>query len=277
MRVLLRLSWLIVACLISINLPLLVASTTDLSTPNQTIQQRTQLIDANLMVVRLILGKLVINDALVGYYDWTQNKAFLSLAEFVSAIKFPITVDTATGTARGWFLRQGQTFELNVAQAQVQRLGKKEILTATEIVWHHDNLFISLDLLQHWFPLEIDFDINQLSVTLTSHEPLAIEQAFQRQKMRDKHVDRQNSKMEASSSPLSPYTLFSLPAIDFSYNSNYRADKGQQKTMAGRWNALIVGDLAYLNSAISISGTTPASPQLLKGFNPNGTSLSVSC
>ena len=99
----------------------------------------------------------------------------LSLDELTSAIRFPIVVDAEQGTASGWFISEDRLFSLDLERSLVTSGSKQWQISDGEVAEFEGDIFVELNALQKWFPLQLSAVIRQLYLDVIPDEPLPIQ------------------------------------------------------------------------------------------------------
>lgn len=180
------------------------------------------------------------------------DKVVVSLAEIGGALEFPLDVNAAAGKASGWFLAPERRFELDMATRQALVDGKAWGFSDDEVVAHEDNIFVAIEALSRWFPVDLDLQMTSLSIAVTPRETLPIQ------------VREQRRRSGAQVTMLGPATL---PPIDNEYRAlgphsvdlgvgySIRRSQGSDRPSTGiNYSALLAGDVAYMDSRVYLSG-----------------------
>jgi hypothetical protein len=197
--------------------------------------------DDQVYVFGLSLDRYVLSDGLVAFYDGAE--AFAPLGALVELLEFPIAVDSAAGTAEGWFLDEARTFRLDLPGAAVEISGRRQSFSATAVEAHPDDIYVALSELERWFPLAMELQFANLTIVVTALEPLPLQERRAREERR-RHLRRDASGRELEL--VGPEARwFDWPFVDTSMEvSGRRQDEGLHRrgrlttTMAG-----IVGGL----------------------------------
>ncbi len=119
---------------------------------------------------------------MIGYL--TASGLLLPLGDFARALDFSIAVEPENGRADGWFLREERIFSLDVARREVIVEAQRKSYPAALVELHEDDIFVDTRLLSRWFPVNVRFNLPNLTVKIVSLEPLPLEQRRAREKLR---------------------------------------------------------------------------------------------
>jgi hypothetical protein len=202
-------------------------------------------IDDNFLIVEVRLNDFQLAEALPAYLN--QGSIMLPLSEFLRAVDFPITVRPEAGTADGWFLQEDRLFTLDLSRALAIVKGKKEPFSPSQVGIIEDDIFVDVRLISKWFPLDINFDLSNLLVTLESREALPVEQRLAREKKREKIFGRAGRAQESYPKKEIPYKVIGWPITDSSMTYNFsKSETGNTK--AFEQTTFITGDIGKMNA-----------------------------
>ena len=149
--------------------------------------------DDELYIIALRLDRYVLTDGLVVFYD--GKEVFAPLGAVATLLEFPITVDPFTGTADGWFLDEDRTFHLDLAGPVVQIAGRQRDVDSKEVERHPDDIYVSLNALQDWFPLVLELNFADLAIQVRALEPLPLQERIAREERR-RNLRRETERQE---------------------------------------------------------------------------------
>lgn len=211
--------------------------------------RRTEL---DLLIFEIRLGSFILSEAMTGYL--TPSGLLLPLGDLARAIEFLIAVEPESGTADGWFLSEDRMFSLDVARREAIVEGRRASYPATLVEPHEDDIYVDTRLLSQWFPLDIGFDLPNLSVTITSREPLPVEQRLEREQRHARALSQRLHEEETYPRLDTPYKFGDWPFIDTSIEAGFRQDAEGKSTKSARYSSLLAGDLLYMNSKLFVTG-----------------------
>ncbi len=137
----------------------------------------------DLIIVELQLEQQLLSDSLFVYS--LDPQLFLPLEELASLLSFSLTVDAEKRTADGWFITPERTFSLDLASRTVMIAGiKHDLPKSNGIIKRNGDLYVPQPLLEQWFPIHLALNFSDMRLTLSSDEPLPLQQKLKRQKSR---------------------------------------------------------------------------------------------
>ncbi len=201
------------------------------------------------LVLELRFGRYVLSDGMIGYLS--RGGLLLPLGGLADALEFAVVVDPAAGRADGWFIREHRLFFLDLARGEATVEGRKTTFPRALVEAHADDIYVDTALLADWFPIDLDFDLSQLSVEVASREPLPIEERLEREKAyaglgRGRPARPQYPRLDL------PHRLLDWPAVETSSSVGY--DGGREGGVAADYNALIAGDFLYADGTLFLAG-----------------------
>lgn len=203
-----------------------------------------------------LLLQLLINDAeMEDVVEGLQRdgKLYLPIGQLSGILDFSITVDPATKTAKGWFIRQQNTLTLSEQSGEVK--GKSVTIPPGSVFARDNELYVDSGLLHEWMPLDFSVDMHRMTLGITTRETLP----FQAKGLRDKRhqafaqqgvavKDQTFKKIDI------PYEAAQWPTVDLTISPSYDStDKGLRTD----YSALAVGDFGYLTSRLYVAGNMP--------------------
>lgn len=215
-----------------------------INTPVQPLEPSEQ----NLLLLEMRLGRYIINPDLTGYLH--RGGVLLPLNEVMRSLEFAITSNPAAGQADGWFLRENRRFSLDLSRGEVVVEGKVTKFDQQLVFKQIDDIYVDTTLLSKWFPVNFEFTIAQLVITVESREPIPLEERLEREK-RAAFLGR-GQVLPKYPRQETPYRLFDWPFIDTSYTVNFENETN--KFVGGR-TSLMSGDLLFMNSELFLAGT----------------------
>ena len=208
--------------------------------------------DDDLLILELRLRSFVLSDAIEGYIE--GGGLLLPLGDFTRALDFPISIEPEGGHAEGWFLDENRLFALDLQRREVIVEGRRMALDIGLVELHEHDIYVDTRLLSRWFPVDVEFDMANLMVEMTSRELLPIEQAMERERRRAKLLRSADGRHAGYPKLDLPYKLFDWPFMDTSVETTFRRDETGGKTLGSRYNSLITGDALFMNSKLFLSG-----------------------
>lgn len=175
--------------------------------------------DSQLILEFLLEDKVTTLDPGLPVYLAEEETILIPLGKFAKELGFPIKVDTAQGTATGWFGKQENTFQLSSPYSSVEIGGKKIPISKHGIVETHlDDIYVSQDLLTQWFPIGLTFNYHELRLYLKPLASLPFQEEAQRHKEWAAAQASQQPGLQYDPATIIhlPYNMYSPPALQIS-------------------------------------------------------------
>jgi hypothetical protein len=175
--------------------------------------------------------------------------------QVLTALDFPIIVDSARRAASGWFVRENQTFTLDLATGVAQIGGQRTTISTNDIGRLSTGACLTTDALTKLLGVSFVYDPRGALLTATTAQPLPILQRLQRQTRTPAGSLRAGSGDVTARVRSLPYRMFVPPNTDvaISYSVHRAKETQRQNTLA--WSVLSIGELAYMTAELQLSGT----------------------
>ena len=200
------------------------------------------------LILKMHFKRYLMSDGFIGYMH--RGGLLLPLNEMARILEFPITVDPDAGLAEGWFLAENRRFSLDVEQGKVVVEGKTDHFNKDLVSVKLDDIYVDTTLLSRWFPVDFEFELSSLVVTLTSRETLPFEERLKREQIRERLGLTGLEKPKYPRLDI-PYKFWDWPALDLSYTSTYQS---VDRSTSGAYSAVMSGDFLWMNSSVFVSG-----------------------
>ncbi|MCZ6771865.1 MAG: SPOR domain-containing protein, partial [Proteobacteria bacterium] len=132
--------------------------------------------------------------------------------------------------------------------------GQRLSLDPALLELHENDIFVDTRLLSRWFPVDIKFDLSSLTVTLTSREPIPIEQRAERDRKRKLLLGRGRDAGVNYPQLDAPYSAVDWPFIDTSIETSFRKNEQGKRSIEARYTSLLSTDLLFMNSKLFLAG-----------------------
>jgi hypothetical protein len=199
------------------------------------------------LVMQLLIDDYTMEEFVEGYRK--GDKLYLPLGQLTALVDFAITTDPAKKIAKGWFIREENTFVLNSDSVTVK--GETMPLPAGSMLEKNQDLFIDADLIQRWFPIDFLFDSYNMTLLLNTREPLPFEERMQREKRR-KMLGQQPAPKEVTYKTVDyPYQAAEFPFVNMTFSPSYQSQDSQSRA---DYSIIATGDLAYMTAHLYAGG-----------------------
>jgi hypothetical protein len=201
---------------------------------------------------------------------WQVNETTLiPLEKFAHLLRFPIKVDTGAGTASGWFINPENKFSLSAPYTAATIGGKLMPVKGSIIELHTDDIYVSLETLEAWFPVKLTLNYNELRLYMKTLKELPFEAEAKRQAQWENVQNNQAHQPGLDYSPADvirlPYNMYSAPAIQVTNGINLLNTKAGDTTTTA--NGIIAqGDLLGMSARFAGNfQTSTVGPEQLTG------------
>ncbi len=207
--------------------------------------------DDDLRMLEVRLDQYVMDDIVLAYEQ--AHGLLLPLGMLGEILGIAITTSPDNGTASGFIIDPTRRFFLDVGRGNVTIAGKKQTFDRARVTVYPDDIYVEKRLLEDWLPLTLDIDLYALQLLVHPTEPLPMQQRM----AREKRITRARGQLAPKQPQLprfdTPYTLWSPPFIDQSYELGWRHDANGEQ---GRYRYAIhaTGDLLYMQSSLHLAG-----------------------
>ncbi len=214
---------------------------------------KTVLPDNEPLLFHIILGKNQVSTTQDVYSIKQNHRLLLSLSDFASATGLAITAKPSEGTAKGWFIRQTNTFVLDARKNRVVIAGETAKVDPLDIKVDENDILVSSTLLEKWFGIDFSYDFANLSIDVKTTKPFPVEEAY----LRGRKKRSQSYGDTAATLPYQeqPYALLSLPYIDTNINTRWLHTPGNAPLKTTTWSTILEGDVAGLSGQAFLGGT----------------------
>lgn len=224
------------------------------------------------MVLQVLYKKYLLSDGA----EAVAGKAgiLLPLSMLASSLDFAIAVDPAGGTARGWFLEESRTFDLDVVRGDARIAGQSHPWSEGAVEVRDDDIYVAAALLSKWFPLRFEFDLAAMTVTVQSDATLPFEAALERERLKNRDAGGDDDTgVLAAVKP--EWEAFDWPFADVSLDTLESSDASVEDQHRG--SILLAGDLLYMGArgyaAIDGGGRFSDARLRLERRDPDGEAL----
>lgn len=177
--------------------------------------------DDDILILQVRLDRFLLSESTIGYL--TETEPCLVLGDIVSALDFAI--DVGPEKASGWFLREENTFELDLETGELFISGKKRNYPEGVILDDYGAPCVKIDELSRWFPVDLTADVPNAIIIADGRVPLPVEERAARKKRQAAIGQAINQKETIKGAKLPEYKLVSAPLIDFSFSAQTNNDE----------------------------------------------------
>ncbi len=213
----------------------------------------------DLLILQPRIKKLATNGNFIEALD-IGGVIFVPLNDFVQLIGFSIKVDSAAGTARGFFYQPENKFILDFAKRELQVGSRHPDLTSANVRLHEGEIYVSTLSIEEWFDIHSEVDRKTAIIIFTTDKLLPGEERDERQKRWQGLLTRLNDENKDAPVLQNPYKAVGYPVFDVNIGSedtHTPAQQGGQSTSTTSNNYTIqgAGDLGYMTTQTFIQGS----------------------
>jgi hypothetical protein len=195
----------------------------------------------NLLIANLLLDGEQISDTV--YLYEVDNDVLLPVGELARQLTIGVTVDPVSHAASGFLLNEGATFRLDPATGKVTLPTHQEDFDPRLVRWIDGDLYVASRLLQRWWPVDFEFNMNALSLKAIPREKLPIQLKLEREKAAARLGGPGGGYVDPGYPRLNnPYRLFTLPVVDSTIGLGINRTGDDTKTVAS-YSGVFAGDL----------------------------------
>ena len=199
--------------------------------------------EKDLLLFSLDLDQLTLTETLTAYGD--PSDPLLPVGELARLLDLDLDVFPADRRITGTLGEARQTLTIDFNR-RVARVGGTDVaLTAVDVGFTHNDIYIRASVLQHILPVRFDVSPEALEIRLTALQKLPIQERLERiAKLRGLGQNVGPDDEPALRIP-SPYELFTPPSFDVAIEGG--RDTRTLQSYSGRYDVRFAGDLLYTN------------------------------
>jgi hypothetical protein len=181
----------------------------------------------------------------------TGKSSYIHLQSFLEAVEFPIIQER--GIWSGWYLSENRQFELNLSEGAVYR-SLHEPVSLPDQAWLEtdEGLFVSIDALEEWFDLDLDFDPRTQILAVQSSDPLPFQQRIDRLARGRRYQDPADQRLIPDVFVEDRYRLLTPPQVDLSTSHRIQETDGNRVDTT---SVLLLSSFDLLKHAVVYSGS----------------------
>lgn len=220
--------------------------------------QQVERPEEELLILELDVNTHIRNYGLLGYLPKGApiNHALLPLSSLARALSFSAKVDSAEGSAEGWFYNTDNVFRLDLSQGTVYVNGQERALIEGAAEAHFEEIYVRAETLEQWFGVHIEIDLSTLRIHVTSSLPFPFEEEIAR-KQRGKTFGSapQTEATEYTKDMQIPYEWVAPPSFVWQQTVQARRDDYSSSANTS-FSIQSYGDILKFGSRFILSGTT---------------------
>ncbi len=194
----------------------------------------------DVLILEVRAERYLASSGLIGYRHGDQ--VLLPLGELADVLEYAIISYPRHGTVEGWLVDEDRTFALDVNNRSVTIEGRQTGVPDGSLYVNEDDVYVTSDVLEEWWPIDLDIDLVGLRVTVVPRETVPLIARLNResrwsQMSPETGLDPEYPRNEAE------YRMAAWPFLDATVSLEGREDRGP----TWRGSVLSRGDLAKLS------------------------------
>ena len=204
--------------------------------------------DWDLYLMDIRSGDHLLAESVVSYQS--GEALFIHFASFLKAVEFPI--EQRDRTWSGWFRIQESRFLWRMSTGEV-RLAGASALDVKDAQWldSDEGVFVSIEVLESWFSLDLTPNTRLQTIALFSSEPLPFQQRDARALARDRYRPGEHPRVDVTVPD--QYRWATLPLFDAS--SNYRIQNEADGTRSSSAQTVLTAGMDLLKHSVLYTGS----------------------
>jgi hypothetical protein len=210
--------------------------------------------ELNLLLFDVRLDGSQLADTLTAYE--VGENILLPLGEMARLLTLGITVEPATRSAAGFVVQENRPFRLELNNASVTLPSGTENVDPTQMRWLDNEIYVSAQLFNRWWPIDLEFSLSALTLQVIPRETLPIQARLARERAAARLGLRGSGYEDPGFPQVKPdYRLLDVPFIDQTLGLQTSRDSTGQSRTDMTYNAFITGDLLGMEASMFITET----------------------
>lgn len=222
----------------------------------------------NLLLFEVRLDRELLADTLSVYE--INNDLLLPLGELARMLTLGINVDGRSRSASGFILEEDRVFRLDTASQTITLKTGSQPYEADQVRWIDGDLYVASRLLQRWWPINFQANLNTLSLEIVPREKLPLQYRLERER-KARGLRPRGNVYEDPGYPRADrdYKILSMPFIDQTLGVDVTRSDGENTTNSA-YSAYLTGDLLGMEaSAYITSSKTEPDPDVRMTLSRN--------
>ncbi|WP_170001641.1 MSCRAMM family protein [Pseudopontixanthobacter vadosimaris] len=218
--------------------------------------------DDDFLLLQITVGQYRLTDDVRGYQ--MPAGICLDLADVVRALDMPLRIDRKSRRATGWLFSEDQTFTLDRDSGRVVT-GNNRVPIDGAIVDTPEGWCVRVASLSSWFGLELEPDLFNSAIRMTSAEPLPFIEAINR-KNRAARLPARRKDFDLGRFPRADteYRIWRTPSVNVVLSAGVNGGAGRKFSSNRRAEAYLAGEIAAASVTARISTDQDFVPQTLR-------------
>ncbi len=211
---------------------------------------RVQRPESQAVILEVRVDKKALDGEFVFAFRREDGAVLVGLGGLSDLLSFPLQVDPDNGVADGWFLTEDRTFSLSVGAETLVIAGAIKRFPGESIELHDDDIYVALEELQKWFPLDASADLMRMALFIDPTEMLPFQQAAERQAAAGKLASTNSSVFGGQPAMRIPYQWAAAPVLNVTASGSI-ANSGGNSSELATVSVQSQGDLLGFSSSLN--------------------------
>jgi len=223
------------------------------------------------LLLQLRVGKYTLSNDVRGYQ--TPGGVCVDLADVIQSLDLPVRLDKKSRRATGWLFAENQTFTIDRDSNMVQIVNNRRLLQPGELYDTPEGWCVDSGALGGWLGVDLEANLRESSLTISSERPLPFMEAFERQSRAARlRGDISDRDLSAYPQARQPYSMWRLPSVDVVARADYNS--GSRRPVTTRYEIFATGEVARASYSARLASNEQGEPDSLRfrGFrmDPEG-------
>ena len=218
--------------------------------------------DDDFLLLQITVGQFRLTEDVRGYQ--LPDEICLDLADVIRALDIPLRIDKKSRRATGWLFSEDQTFTLDRDSGVVQIKYEKSPLN-DDIADTPEGWCVRVATLSQWFGLELEPDLFNSAIRMTSAEPLPFIEAINRRN-RGARLPAKRQAFDLGRFPHADteYRIWRAPSVDIVVAAGVNGGSKRKLSSTRRAEAYLAGEVAAASVTARIATDQDFVPRTLR-------------
>jgi hypothetical protein len=218
--------------------------------------------DDDALLLETRLGRLRLGGEVEGYQ--TPEGVCLDFKDMVETLDVPVRIDRDRKVAEGWVFKESHKLKVDRGAEKVSYGDKVQSLGASDIHDTAEGWCVSAAKLATWFGVEIEPDLPNALIQVSSKTKLPVELAAERRARATQVRTVEQFDLGALPQARLPYQLWRTPSMDAVVSLGGLSDKQRGKRFDRQYELYASGEIAAMSVDARLSSTQNGRPDDLR-------------
>lgn len=211
---------------------------------------RMQRPESQSVILEVRVDGAALNGEFIFGYRREDGVVMVGLGGLSDLLGFPIQVDPDSGVADGWFLSEDRTFTLSLGAGSFVMSGERLTFPDDGLELHDDDIYVGLDTLQKWFPIDVSADLMRMALFIKPKELLPFQKAQERDALASQLSGSSGSIFSGQEALQIPYQWVAAPVLNVTASGSV-SNNGGMSSELGSVSVQSQGDLLGFSSSLN--------------------------